>query len=288
MGRFWFGSVTALLLCAAGPAAAVSIVAAESAYADIARQIAGPGASVTAILTNPAVDPHDFEPAPSTARRVADADIVILNGAGYDPWIAGLLPPSATPIVVADLLGRHAGDNPHLWYDPLAMPALARALATRLCQADPAHPGAILARRDAVLASLAVLGTRIAALRARLAGREVAATEPVFAPMLQAIGLADTHARFELAAMNGAEPRAGDVASLQADLQAHRISAFVTNAQAASPASLRLLGIAKLAGVPIVQVTETLPPGRTYQAWVGTELDALEAALSIPPRQIAR
>ena len=259
-----------------------SIVAAESVYADIARQVAGPQAHVIAILTNPTTDPHSFEATPSTARAVADAALVLSNGAGYDPWIGRLTPAAVPSIVVADLLHRQPGDNPHLWYDPQSGPALARALADALIRADPASAAAIRARSDRLLASLTVLQARIARLRARFAGTRVAATEPVFGLMIRALGLDDAHARFELAVMNGAEPRASDVAALQDDLHAHRVRALITNAQASSPASTRLVALARAASIPVVPVTETLPSGQSYQSWVSGELDALDAALSLP------
>ncbi len=266
----------------AARAATPTIVAAESVYADIARQIAGPDAKVVAILTNPATDPHLFEASSSAARAVADAGIVILNGAGYDAWIDRLLPPTMPNIVVADLLHRRLGDNPHLWYDPQAAPALARALADWLMRAEPDQAAAIGVRRDRLLATLAILQARVAALHARFADTPVAATEPVFGLMVQAIGLRDTHARFELAVMNGAEPRVSDVAALQDDLRTRQVRALITNAQASSPSSARLLAIARDAGVAVVPVTETLPPGQSYQSWVRAALDRLEAALSAP------
>lgn len=267
-------------------AAPPHIVAAESAYADIARQVAGPGAVVTAVLVNPATDPHLFEPTPSTARAVAGASLIIQNGIGYDPWMARLIAASSIPparvIDIAGLLGRQPGNNPHLWYDPATMPALARALADRLGAADPADAPGLAARRDRVLGELSALQRRIDDLRRRFSGRAVAATEPVFGLMAAALGLADRHAHFETAVMNGTEPAAGDVAAMQDDLRAHRIGALITNRQASDPAVVRLLAIARQSGVPIVQITETLPPGKTYQGWIGDELTALQAALAAP------
>src|SRR5690242_9131411 len=100
----------------------IRIVAAESVYGDIARQIAGDRAAVASIISNPDQDPHLFETTPRIARALADADIVILNGAGYDPWAEKLLNAAPRPkrmvITVTDLVDRKAGDNPHLWYDP--------------------------------------------------------------------------------------------------------------------------------------------------------------------------
>jgi zinc/manganese transport system substrate-binding protein len=263
-----------------------TIVAAESAYADIARQVAGPATKVTSILRNPATDPHFFEPSPSAARDVAGAAIVIENGIGYDSWMDRLL--AASPeadrrvIVVASLLHRGAGDNAHLWYDPSAMPKLASGVAEALIEQDPARRKAVSQRRDAVLASLARLKLHIAAMHERFAGAEVAATEPVLGPLIASLGLRDSHARFEVSVMNGTEPRASDVASLEDDLRAHRIRALITNAQASDPEAARLAGIAREETVPIVPVTETLPAGETYQQWIEQELNALEAALAQP------
>ncbi len=264
-----------------------TIVAAESAYADIARQVAGPDSKVTSILHNPAADPHVFEPSPSVARDVANAAIVIENGIGYDSWmdrlLAALPEPGRRVIVVADLLHRAAGDNAHLWYDPSAMPILARAVADALTRQNPSGRNAVLQRCAAVLASLAILQRRIDTLHARFAGAEVAATEPVLGPLVEALGLRDRHARFEVSVMNGTEPRAGDLASLEDDLRAHRIRALITNAQASDPEAMRLAGIARAEHVPIVPVSETLPAGKTYQQWMDQELTALENALSQPP-----
>ncbi len=263
-----------------------TIVAAESAYADIARQVAGPGTNVHSILRNPATDPHFFEPSPSVAGEVAGAAIVIENGIGYDGWMDRLL--AAAPaagrrvIVVAGLLHRVDGDNAHLWYDPSAMPKLTRSLAEALIEQEPSQRGAVSQRCDAVLASLAILQARIDATRARFAGAEVAATEPVLGPLISALGLRDRHARFEVSVMNGTEPRAGDVASLEDDLRAHRIRVLITNAQASDPEASRLAGIAHAENVPIVPVSETLPVGKTYQQWIDQELTALARALAQP------
>jgi len=268
------------------PPACASIVAAESAYADIARQVAGPATPVVAILKNPATDPHLFEPSPSVARQVAEAAIVIENGIGYDGWMGRLIAathaPGQTRLVVADLLHRHDGDNPHLWYDPAAMPALIKSLSGALLAATPAQKGAIAAHRDKILASLAVLQTRIDSLRQKFAGAPVAATEPVFGPMLAALGLKDRHGRFEWSVMNGTEPRASDVSFLEDDIRAHRIRALITNAQATDSEAAHLAALARQANVPIVAVTETLPPGKTYQVWIGDELSGLESALAPP------
>src|SRR5215469_16371434 len=124
----------------------LSIVAAESVYGDIARQIGGAEVTVTSILANPNQDPHEFEASASTARVIADAGLVIHNGAGYDPWAPRLLAASKGKrrkvIEVAALLRKKAGDNPHFWYDAAAMSALALTIAAKMSELDTAHgPG---------------------------------------------------------------------------------------------------------------------------------------------------
>jgi zinc/manganese transport system substrate-binding protein len=149
---------------------------------------------------------------------------------------------------------------------------------------NPSQRIAVSQRCDTVLASLTNLQRQIDTIRAHFAGSEVAATEPVLGPLIAALGLRDAHGRFELSVMNGTEPRAGDVASLEDDLRAHRIRALIINAQASNPEVARLAGVARAEDVPIVPVSETLPAGKTYQQWINQELAALAAALAQPSR----
>ena len=280
-----------LALFLAAPAAAqpahppVQAVAAEAVYAGILREVAGDGAAVTSILNSPDADPHAFEAGPAVARALQSAGLVVYNGIGYDLWMPRLLGrprPGREVIVVADLLHRHPGDNPHLWYDPAAVPALADAAAAVLAHADPAGRDGYTARLAALKASLKPLQDRITALRAAHAGAPVAATEPVFGLMADALGLQVRHGRFALAVMNDAEPRPSDVAAFEADLRARRLRALIYNSQTAGPAATRLLAIARASGVPVVGVTESQPEGATYVSWMLGQLDALDRALSLP------
>ncbi|MGH7040516.1 MAG: metal ABC transporter solute-binding protein, Zn/Mn family [Acetobacteraceae bacterium] len=282
--------IASLLWLSPALAAPVPIVAAESVYADIARQIAGPVAEVGAILTNPYQDPHAFEPSASTARRVAAARIVIRNGLGYDAWMARLLAANPekgrTVIVVAALLHANPHANPHLWYDPRAAPLLARAVAGALTAADPAARAGIAVREQIFLTSLKPIAAGIATLRARYAGTEIAATEPVFDDMAHAIGLKMLEQGFALAVMNGAEPSIREVAGFERNLKSRRIKVLIVNRQASDPSVDRLLTLAQKAGVPVLAVTETKPPTMSYQQWMLSELAALETALAQkPPRE---
>ncbi len=289
MRRVFLAAAIAAL--AAAPAVAraapVNIVAAENFYGDVAAQIAGPEVRVTSILSNPDEDPHLFEASPSVARAVAVASVVIESGIDYDPWMSALLSASRRSgrrvIVVAALIGRKTGDNPHIWYDPKTMLALAQALEPMLAAADPAHAADYAARLARFDASIAPIEARIAALGARLAGTKVTATEPVFGAMFAALGMSVRNLSFQLAVMNDTEPSAAEIAAFENDLRSRQVALLVYNAQASDPIAARMEAIARQAGVPVVGASETEPPGMTYQAWMMSELDAVARAL--PPKQ---
>jgi zinc/manganese transport system substrate-binding protein len=285
--------LTVIFALLAGPAAAqsptgaISIVAAENFYGDVAQQIAGANATVSSILSNPDQDPHLFEASPSVARLLSGAAIVIYNGADYDPWMTKLLSATRSPsrkvIVVANLVHRKAGDNPHLWYDPPTMPAYGKALVAVLSELDPAHSSDYDQKLHAFLASLQPLDAKIAELRQKFAGIQVTATEPVFGYMAAALGFKMRNERFQLAVMNNAEPRASDVAAFENDLRKHAVRLLFYNSQATDAAAQRLVRIAEQSKVPVVGVTETEPPGKTYQDWMMGQLDAIAQALSSAP-----
>lgn len=284
----WLAALFAPAVLAGAPASAQSlnIVAAENFYGDVARQIAGPDAYVSSILSNPDDDPHMFEASPSVARALARADIVIANGADYDPWIGKLLAAGKAPhrvvIEAAALVHRQSGDNPHLWYDPPTLPAVAKAVADALSAADPARTAVYASRLQAFEASLQPVAAKAAALKARFAGTPVTATEPVFGYMAAALGLDMRNERFQLAVMNDTEPSASDVAAFERDLREHKVKLFFYNSQATGESAKRLLGIAQKARIPIVGVTETEPAGTTVQSWMLGTLDAVGQALGSP------
>jgi zinc/manganese transport system substrate-binding protein len=278
----------ACILAVPASAETIRILAAENFYGDVAGQIAGPNASVSSIMSNPEQDPHLFEASPSVARQISDAAIVVYSGADYDPWMAKLLSASRSPnrtvIVVANLVHRKSGDNPHIWYDPPTMPAYAKALAASLSQRDPAHKADYDQRLQSFLTSLQPLEAKIAEIRARFHGTPVTATEPVFGYMATALGFSMRNERFQLAVMNDTEPRASDVAAMETDLRQHRVRVFFYNSQATDTAAQRLLKIAQESRIPVVGVTETEPAGKTYQQWMLDQLDAVQQALANQPQ----
>lgn len=100
----------------------LTVVSSENFWGSIASQLGGTHVTVTSIINSPSGDPHDYESTTNDARTLAQADYIILNGAGYDDWASKLI--AANPVngrkvfTVANLLGKKAGDNPHFWYNP--------------------------------------------------------------------------------------------------------------------------------------------------------------------------
>jgi zinc/manganese transport system substrate-binding protein len=287
-GRFAvvFAAVFGFLLAAHAADAPIAVIAAENFYGDVARQIGGDRVAVVSVMSNPDQDPHLFETAPSTVRQIADAQVAILNGADYDPWMAKLLAvaphPGRAVIDVARLAGRKSGDNPHLWYDPATMPLAAKAMAAAFSAADPAHKHDYETRLASFLASLKPVNDRIAAIRGKFAGAAVTASEPVFGYMAAALGLTMRNEKFQVAIMNDTEPSARDVAGFEDDLRHRKVKVMFFNKQASDKAVERLVALARRSNIPVVGVTETMPAGVTYQQWMLNELNDTERALQGP------
>lgn len=261
----------------------IAVVAAQNFYGDIARQIGGDRVSVNSIIANPDQDPHLFEVTPGQVREIADAQIVVLTGGHYDEWMEKLLKAAPRPkrIVVnaAKITNAAHGGNPHLWYAPATMPAVAKALAAAFTKADGAHAADYAANLDKTLAQLERISKRVAELREKYKGTPVTATEPVFGLMAQALGLTMRNEKFQLALMNETEPSAKDIAAFEGDLKARKVKVLIYNKQVSEKLAQQLVTIAQESKVAVVGVTETLPPNTTFVDWMLGQLDALDKAL---------
>ncbi|HEY1857382.1 metal ABC transporter solute-binding protein, Zn/Mn family [Acidocella sp.] len=276
------------LLLLAGPALAAGIpaIGIENEYADVIAQIGGPYVSVTAIETDPNTDPHSFEVNPHVAQQIAAARLIVKNGIGYDDWADRLI--AATPaagrevIDVQQLLGLpDSTPNPHLWYDPATMPAVAAAVAADLSRLDPAHAAVFAANAKKFDASMTPWRQAIAAFKAQHPGVSVAVTEPVGDYMLQAAGV-DIKTPFSLQAaiMNGTDPAPQDVTTEMHLLTHHGVDVLVYNQQVTDPLTASFLAAAKAHHVPVVGVYETMPSGYHYQGWMLAEVNALRHAVT--------
>lgn len=262
-------------------------VGAENEYADVISQIGGRYVTATAIMRNPNTDPHTFESSPKVSRIVEAAQLVVQNGVGYDTFmtkIESASPSSSRKVVdVQKLLALPSSTpNPHLWYEPATMPAVAKAIAADLTTFQPAHSSYFQQNLEVFDASLTPYTQEIAKIDATFPGAPVATTEPVSDYMLQAAGL-DNLTPWTLQAdiMNTTDPSPQDV-SIQDNLfTAKKVKVFVYDEQVTSSITQAFLKLAKTEDVPVVGVYETMPtPGYHYPSWMLAEADAVYDALA--------
>jgi zinc/manganese transport system substrate-binding protein len=271
----------------AGRPGQIAAVGAEDQYADVISQVGGPFVHVAAVMTDPNTDPHTFEASPSVAAGVSSAKLIIQNGLGYDDFmdkIESASPSSSRKVIdVQHLLGvPDSTQDPHLWYRPDAMPAVARAVAAALSRMQPAHAAYFNAGLDRFIRALAPWYRALRRFRAQYPGAPVASTEPVGGYMLQAAG-ADQKTPFALQAdvMNGVDPAPQNV-TFQTDLiTSRRVKALVYNQQVTDSLTETMLRAARGHGVPIVGMYETMPSdGYDYQSWMLAEVNALRRAVA--------
>jgi zinc/manganese transport system substrate-binding protein len=278
------------LLCASSASAGgrlVQVAAAENFWGSIAAQLGGTHVHVTSVITNPATDPHEYEPSAIDARTFAGSRLAIVNGVGYDPWASDLL--DADPVhgrivlTVGDVVGVKPGGNPHRWYSPADVQQVIDAIVADYTKLDPRDAAYFALEKTAFeTKGLAAYKSEIAAIRARYAGVAVGASESIFAPLAQALGLRLlTPASFLNAISEGTDPNANDISTIDGQISHRKIKVWVFNSQNSTPDVQRLTGLARARGIPVTTITETLAPASaTFQAWQVAQLRALRSALA--------
>jgi zinc/manganese transport system substrate-binding protein len=262
-------------------------VGAENEYADVIQQVGGKYVQVSAVMSNPNTDPHTFEASASVARLVSSAQLVVQNGVGYDTFmntIEKAVPTSSRKvIVVQNLLGLPTDTpNPHLWYKPDTMPAVANAIAADLAAIQPAHASFFKANAARFTGSLAAWDDAMAAFKVKYQNMPVATTEPVADYMLQAVGADNlTPVAFQADIMNGTDPSAQDVAVERSLFTQHKVTVFLYNQQVTDSLTESFITLAHANGIPVVGVYETMPvPGYHYQSWMLAEVQDLQKAVA--------
>jgi zinc/manganese transport system substrate-binding protein len=253
----------------------------------VIAQVGGRYVRVSAIESDPNTDPHTFEASPSIARLIGAAHLIVQNGLGYDSFMDNIeAATSAAHRVVIDvqklLRLPDSTPNPHLWYDPRTMPAVAAALARDLAAIAPAHAAYFAANAARFDASLAPWRDALAAFAAHYPRTPVATTEPVGDYMLEAAGTVDLSPdTLQSEIMNGVDPAPQDVTLENALFSDHRVKAFVYNQQVTDSLTDDFLDAARRNHIPVVGVYETMPtPGYDYASWMLAEVHALTAAVA--------
>ncbi|WP_353989881.1 zinc ABC transporter substrate-binding protein [Pediococcus argentinicus] len=258
----------------------IKVVSTLNFYGEVATQVGGKYVDVDTIIKSSSMDPHEFEPTTNTAKQVSQADLVIMNGVGYDSWMLRLL--SATSnvkqIEIAKLLHKKEGANPHLWYVPETMTKLADRTAREYGQIQPKHKEYFLKQAALYKKQIQKVNEQYRVLKKNVKGnRQVDVTEPVYNYTLTALGYMVHNPKFALAMENGTEPAPNQIRSMQNDIKQHRIKFFVFNKQTSSPVINDLVTLAEKHSVPVVKVTETKPSNETYPNWILNQLKQVKA-----------
>jgi zinc/manganese transport system substrate-binding protein len=279
--------------CATGSSASspsadgkIQVAAAENFWGSIASQLGGDKVTVKSIITNPDTDPHSYQPTAADGRTIATSQMVIYNGVGYDSWAPKLLSANSgsnpTVLNVGKLVGVPDGGNPHRWYSPANVQSVIAAITADYKHVDPKDAGYFDTQNASFETTSLVRYNQLAGeIKARYAGVPVGASEGIFAPLAEALGLSlITPPSFLDAISEGTEPTAQDKATIDSQIKAHRLQVYVYNSQNSTPDVQAQVKQAMAAGIPVTTITETLEPASsTFQAWQVRQLQNLADAL---------
>lgn len=247
----------------------VDIVTSTNIYANIAKNVVGKHGEVQAIIKNGDTDPHDFEPTTNSAKEVANANIVISNGLGYDDWMTKLADSNDIHItkVGEELMGLKQGDNPHIWYN-LDMPKkYVNYIVKRSSKIDPKHASYFKKNGQTYLNKIRSIKQLAAKIDAKHA-KPVYVSEPVFDYALERCHFKIGNPAFEEAVENETDPSAQVVHNMQESIKHKKISFFVNNVQASSSTVNGMVKLANQNQIPVLKVRETMPNGTNYYHWM--------------------
>lgn len=283
--------MTGLLGCAPAThnrSPAVSVVASTDVYGDLVHSVGGDRVSVTSFISNPSQDPHSYVANARDQLAIRTARLVVENGGGYDDFMDTMLkaaPGDREVLNVVALSGHHPTDggelNEHVWYDFTTVETFVARLAGALAVLDPVDANTFRANAAVLRAAVAALEARVQTLREKVAGQAVAITEPVPLYLLNACGLVNaTPSDFSEAIEDGTDVPVTVLHQTLNMFRDHKVRALVYNAQTSGPQTEQVRNAALDNNIPVVPVTESLPSGLSYVAWMSRNLNALEQALS--------
>ena len=266
------------------PSSALYVVAAENFYGDIAKQLGGSHVSVTSIISDPNIDPHQYESNVQTAIQVSKAQLVIENGGGYDDWVDKLLSgsPNSNRLLIKgfDTAQVKLPENEHVWYSIENVATIAQAITNDLEKLDPANAASFEHNFQLFKQSLQPIRQKIQAIKSKYAGTPVGLTETIYLYQAVPLGLDIlTPFEFEKAMAEGNEPPADTVVTAESQITHHLIKVLIYNVQTVTASTTKLENDARAQNIPIVPVSETMPAGKTYQTWMLDQLNILEQAL---------
>nr|WP_156024521.1 zinc ABC transporter substrate-binding protein [Smaragdicoccus niigatensis] len=259
------------------------VVATTNVWGSIAAAVAGPDAKVTSLISDPSADPHSFELGASQAADLSDADLIVYNGGGYDPYVDQVLESShgIARVNAFDLRTDKSDNNEHVWFDYGTVVSVVRGIATALSDKDPAHASGYQERAKQFETDLQSIQDDVKKITVAHAHTPITETEPVPHYLVQAANLDDvTPLEFQKAIEDGNDPSPASTAAFRDLLDHKRAKVLIYNIQAQDNSTEALRKIATAAGVHVVEITETLPKGKSYLDWQRDTVARLAAALS--------
>ncbi|MGW0181957.1 metal ABC transporter solute-binding protein, Zn/Mn family [Nocardia sp. NPDC003345] len=281
------GVAAAAVLTACGGAGDDSgkpaVVASTNVWADIAGAVAGPDADVSAIISDPAADPHSHETSAAESAQLSDADLVVFNGGHYDEFISKAIDGRGKRTVEA-VESRDAeirdDSNEHVWYDMETVAAVAGQIGSALAEIDPEHAQAYTDRAAQFTGRLTQVSAQTDRIAAERPGATVLQTEPLAYFLLQDAGTVDRTPRdYQEAIEQETDPAPAAVAATRDLITGKQVRVLVYNVQTEDKVSQDLRAAAETAGIPVVEVTETLPAGLDFVTWQTQNAQALAEAL---------
>lgn len=284
------------------PTAPVNVVVSVDQWGDIVSALGGDCAKVTTVIAGSSVDPHDFEPSPADAAKFQGAQLVVINGGHYDEWAAKLAQSTAPDAVVVSAVSGTGEDdhdhdhghgeeghvhepaaNPHAWYNPEAVTGVADTVTEELGRLAPDARDYFGQRRAEFTTSMQPYQQLITDIKTKAGGKRYAATETVFDDMAAAVGLVNkTPAGYQAASSNESDPAPADLDAFLRLLADRGVDVLIYNTQTEGSLPKEIRAAAEKAGVPVVDVTETVAPGAdSFEAWQVDQLTALAKALGV-------
>ncbi len=268
------------------PTTAIPITVSVNQWGNIVEQLAGKCGTVSTVIASATGDPHDYEPGTGDIAKFTNAQMVVVNGMGYDEWASKAIDannPDVDVVSAAKVNNVADGANPHLWYNPTYVTATANAITAQLKSLVPAADSYFDQQQTDFNTAMEPYFAEISKINTGASGKTYGATEGVFDYMAAACGLTDlTPKGYQNATENESDPAPGDITAFDKDLTAKKMDVLIYNTQTEGSIPNQLKATAESADVPVVNVTETMPAeATTFQQWQVSQLQELSQALGL-------
>ncbi|WP_412030638.1 metal ABC transporter solute-binding protein, Zn/Mn family [Bifidobacterium tsurumiense] len=261
--------------------AAIRVSSSINQWGSVAQSLGGSHVEVTNILSNTSVEAHDYEPTTADVSAISAADIIVVNGAGYDSWAQHAAESTkATVVNAAQVAGIKDGSNPHIWFSAAVRKAFAKALSDAYAQKDPQHSAEYSKNFEQWESAEQDLQSQIDTAKSTTEGKTYVATESVGWYLADDLGMKDgTDSGYAQAMSNESEPSASDILAMQNTLSSGDAALLIVNSQESNSVSERIAATAKEHNIPIVELSEQMPQQYSdLHEWIGALVKAFAAA----------